>query len=413
MSRPKFLTNDVALDLGIILVVGFLSITWFRGNFLIKSGDSFFGLSPNFQLTSNSYIWNPVVGSYAQEIGGLPYYLFMTFLGNIGVPLIVSEKMLFYFLFTFSGLSMYYLSTVLMGNHQKRLIGLISALFYMMNSFTLINIWGNIIDFSTLVFAYALLPVSLGLFIKGLNTKNFRYLFFILIAWLIGSVAWLNPAFMIPIVIVLFLYMSFFIMIERKNKAKIIFALKFCFILLLIWLFLNLFWILPAVSLIAQEYGTAQLSGSYLSVFIGTSSTASIMNNLRLVGYGTLYSNFLGDPYFTWSGVYLSNPFFIIMSFLIPILAFLALLFNQKDKYTFSLVSLAIIDIFVMKGAHSPFGELNLWLFQNVPFAGIFRNSYEKFAMIIPMCYAFLIGSSVWYLYDHLKKYLISFGDNQ
>jgi len=205
---PGFLTT--IFPIAVILLVSLISITWFRGNFLIKSGDSFISLSPIYQLKIDSFMWFPVGGIQRVQVEYTyyPYLLFMAFLQNIGMSLASSEKILFYLLFASSGLSMYYLITVVFAHkEQKVLIGLTAALIYMMNPFTLINIWGS--SLTTIVFAYPLLPLSLALFIKGLNTKKFRYTFLLLIAWLIFSAAAANPAFALPIWIVLLAYLVF------------------------------------------------------------------------------------------------------------------------------------------------------------------------------------------------------------
>jgi hypothetical protein len=406
LLKPRILTTETAIPIAIILLVGLLSVTWFRGNFLIKSGDSFFGLSPNYELTFRSYIWYPAGGVQTQQFTFFPYLLFMAFLENIGISLVTSEKILFYLLFTSSGLSMYYLSAVLTGKDQKRLIGLTSAILYMMNSFTLINIWGG--GFTTIVFVYPLLPLSLALFIKGLNTKNFRYLFVISLFWLIFSAALANPAFALPIWMVLISYLGYYIIVEQRNRANIVYALKFCSILLIVWLFLNMFWILPTLPFIGKLYGAAQASGGYTSIFVLTSVSTNILNSLRLLGFWTFYSNFFGDPYFHFASIYLTNPFFVIVSFLIPILAFLPLLFKHKDKYIVYIALLTVCGLFIIKQYNSPFGELNLWIIQNVPYVGMFRDTYEKFGLIVSMGYAFLIGTSVFMIYNYMKKHLTS-----
>ena len=394
------------LPIAVLLLIGLLSITWFRGNFLIKSGDSFFGLSPNYQLKIDSYMLYPA-GDVALPVpfthALYPYLSFMAFLNNIGASVIASEKILFYLLFTASGLSMYYLITVIFSrNEQKILIGLTAAILYMMNPFTLINIWGS--GLTTIVFAYPLLPLSLALFIRGLNTKKFRYTFLLLIAWLIFSAAVANPAFALPIWIVLLSYLVFYVVLERKNKINLFYSLKFCVILLAGWLLLNLFWILPLLPYLNETYSSAQLSGGYASIFIGTSVSTNILNSLRLQGFWTFYSSFLGNPYFLWASTYLTNPFFVAVSFALPILAFLPLLLKVKEKYVIYMTIVAVCGVFAIKQFNPPLGSLNLWAIENVPYAGMFRDTYEKFGMIVAMSFAFLIGVSVFAIYSRLKK---------
>jgi len=390
----------------VILLIGLLSITWFKGNFIIKSGDSLFGLSPNYQLKIDSYMWYPIGGIQTVQIPfvSYPYLLFMAFLQNIGLSLVTSEKILFYLLFTASGLSMYYIITVVLAHkEQKVLIGLTAALLYMMNPFTLINIWGS----GLIVFAYPLLPLSLALFIRGLNTKKFSCLFLLLAVWLIFSYAFGNPAFAFPILVILLSYLAFYVIVERKNKINLVYSLKFIIILFFGWLFLNMFWILPTLPFINQSYAGAQVSGGYSAIFLGTSATTNVLNSLRLVGYWTFYSSFLTAPYYLFASAYLTNPFFIAVSFVIPILAFLPLLLKVKNKFVIYLTVVAVCGVFAIKQFNPPFGGLNLWMIEHVPYAGMFRDSYEKLGMIVSMSFAFLIGVSVYAIYSRLKNFRV------
>jgi hypothetical protein len=128
-------------------------------------------------------------------------------------------------------------------------------------------------------------------------------------------------------------------------------------------------------------------------------------NVIRLLGSWQLYTQLLPDPNFAWSGTYLT-PAFTMLSFLVPVLVFTAPLLERKDRSVIFFLLLSIVGLFLLKGAHSPLGGINIWLMDNVPYAGSFRAHYEKLGVILALSYAFLIGITLGKTYCVLRKKL-------
>ncbi len=392
-------------DLILITVIGLLSITWFRGDFIIKSGDSFLSLSPINQLAMYSYVWNHVFSTGVPNSGSIsmiPYGSLMAFLSYFGVSISASEKILFYFLFTSSGLGMYYLFYTLLPKH--RLASLVSGLFYMMNPFGLTNVWGS--GPITIVFAYTLFPWIFAFFIKGLESKRIKYLLIIVLLWVFFSTSSANPAFVIPIVGMCFSYLIFHLIVNRSDKQVIIYSIKFVFLLILLMGLSNLWWILPTLPFIKERLVSAGVSGSPINIFLGTSKHTSLLNVFRALGAWTLYVKNFPDSYFSWSGTYFTIPF-VILSFLPPILAFSAILL-KKSKYVIYFTAMSILILLFLEGAHPPFTSINLWLFNNIPFASVFRAHYQKLGMTLVLSYAFLIGISLERIYYLIKDKVLA-----
>ncbi|MDP7525250.1 MAG: hypothetical protein QF713_02805, partial [Dehalococcoidales bacterium] len=121
------LHGSTLIDLLLIMLVGLLAITWFRGDFLILAGD--FDFYPEWHETffRTFFSWDPdgLATANTQVLPALiPYEIFRSFsLGLLGLSPVVAEKILFYLCFTLSGFSMYYLVRVT--GERSRIVALV------------------------------------------------------------------------------------------------------------------------------------------------------------------------------------------------------------------------------------------------------------------------------------------------
>ncbi len=299
---------------------------------------------------------------------------------------------------------MYYLSMMLVNKEKNRwVVGLSSAFFYMFNFFSLFEVWraGTLLSF-----CYITVPLILGLYICLLDTGEILYVTLLVI--LLSTVfvfAAVNSTYVIVVFFILFSYLIFYIIQKRKTKLEAIFALKNSIILLFLWFFLNLWWIMPTILFVTEGIKHAAAIGGTTSVFKVSSSQSSFINIFRLLGYWPFSaSGWGGDPYIHWASIYSTIPF-LILGFILPILALLPFLSKQKNRIIFYFGILLLLGSFLMKGMHPPLGSINKWMFLNIPLFVIFRNPYEKFGIIVVLSYAVLVGMGFGIIYGFLKKY--------
>jgi hypothetical protein len=206
----------------VISSLGLISNTWFSGNYLISAGDfnSFLSLQKSIML--RSYVNLGFSPSTLLAFSSLPIFELS------GFTLVGIEKIMFYFVFTFPGLSMYFLTTSLINGKRRYFAGVVSALFYMMNTYTWLIKWSS--GFITSLFAYGALPLMLAFYIRGLNeNQNKKYAFFVGIASLLAAPSASTMTYIIIIWFVMFLYLMFHIFFQ-KQKLEIFHSLKFAFL---------------------------------------------------------------------------------------------------------------------------------------------------------------------------------------
>jgi hypothetical protein len=360
---------------------------------------------------ANFYGWNP------QSLGSanpralaqtFPVWTYFAFSDVIGFSLVNTEKLLFYGIFTISGLAMYYLTITLLNNKSsqfKNLAGLVSSLFYMLNPYVALNIL-PLRQVSYMI--YAISPLALALFIKGLDSKKtIKPAFIAVFPLLLATSIFVDPSFVPLILFPLFLYLLFFL-VTNFNRVSIYRVLKFSSVAILIWILLNLYWLIP--DLFAASNELAKVTNAYASVGVSFQTivqmnSAPLIGAFRLLGFWVLDAGYRGDPYILWGSTY-QNPLLLLIGFMIPLLAFIPLLIRSKEKYVVFFTLFAVISLFLVNGDLSPLGRL---MYSSIPFFSSFFNTpYLRFGMYLTLAYAFLIGFTIaefsGYLTSHFQK---------
>jgi hypothetical protein len=249
----------------------------------------------------------------------------------------------------------------------------IAGLVYFLNSYFLIILDGGQLD---LAIGYSLVPLSLYLFIAGVQKPFFYKLRFALSVWLIGSfdlrVVWLL-AVIIGIYFIFDLIKGFsFPKVKQLIGSYTTFGIITASVLLL----LNLYWILPGI----------------LDKPISLPQGYDQPEQIRNLSFSTLaHGLFLHQPH--WYSNNFGHVSFVKWYFaLIPALAFIPLLL-RPTRNIFFLIVMSVIGIFLVKGVNPPFPDVYTWLFAYFPGFKLFRDP-SKFYFFICLGYALLIGST-------------------
>lgn len=179
-----------------------------------------------------------------------------------------------------------------------------------------------------------------------------------------------------------FLYFVFYLgVINRKHIGSYI--LSFLFFIFSFGL-LSLYWVLFMLKL-------------------GSLTTNSILNR-TLFGnefLNVLYSISLYHPF--WTGkepVYFITQQIMPYFWLIPIIAFLGLYLNRKNKNILFFGIIALLGIFLTKQVGVPFSNVYPWLFKYFPGFNAFREA-SKFYFLIILGYSVLIGAFIDWIWQY------------
>ena len=398
----------IFLDLALILILGFIPLLWLPGGTIILGHDAGLTLDPVANFLDRLYVWTQRFGIGTDQsfalLGAFLIHGIEASLAWVGFALPVQQKIQFVFWFALPGLTMYFLAYRIWS--EKRYLPLIASIVYMINYY-LIQAW--FIAERTKFSIYAGLPLFLY-FLLFYLLGRIRLFPSIIFAGLTLSI--LNGGGSFPlygglIIVVLTTYIYFAILhFEKRTFIKIVY---FSIGVSLVYLLLNAYWLIPYLFYILGFYGRdLALAGGAQGALGWTeylSSGATFFNLLRGQGIPDWYLN--QDHAFASN--FLTNPIFITLSFIFPILAYLSLFFVKERKnrlLIYLLVILSLVALVFTAGPRSQIGIIYKAFALYLPGFAIFRSAYYKFGYAFWFAYAILIAFSLDYIFSRIQAKL-------
>lgn len=390
----------------ILLIPLILNIIWFRnGNIMgaAESGLPFY----NFQIAydSNKNAWADYALGFPTNISisAKPTYWLLAQIQNMGIPGFVLQASFFWLVLAVSGISIYSISKILFPELGNKFLFL-SVLFYWFNSFSMVNVWNRFLN-NFFVF-YMLLPVAFLIFLKGIKSKKYIYVFYLGLVSVFFSYALSSVAFNILLWMVLSYCTLFYIFIYEDLKSKL-FVFKFFLFSLFFWCLLNIWWISQAFSYV--------YSGSFSTVketsFTPTNNELILTILSQKLGNLIHVLKFEHGSFFdsankiSWVKLYTFAPVALISSLSVLII-FLPLFFKRGKDLILSkesslfLSGLILLGILLSMGNNPPFGELFNIVFLKFGFLQVFRNTFEKFGFLLPLAGSPLFAYGIYILYE-------------
>lgn len=389
----NFKNLKINLYISLLFLIPFIiCLIWFHGGRIIASGEG------GIPFYDSARIGNLYRFSWYETGTGAPGRIFLPFalpfivfgfVQNMGVPGFILQAVEIYILMLVGMLSMYFIVLETIPVRENKTIAFISGLFYLLNVFSMSQVWGRLLY--TQYFAFALLPLLFLIFIKSYKYKSF--IFFIPLAILLFPTAFGLPTFFVDVLFLCAAF-SFYKYITEKRKKTII--LHFL-LWISVFLLLNIWWIVPTIQLknsafsteenVLQNLGSAQGVSEFFPVF----SVLRLIHNLLVLSNPNYYSSY-------------KSPFFIFLSWLIPLICFFAISKIGRIKAIYYFLAVAVIGIFISSGTNPPLGFIFSWLFLHMPFFELFRNPFEKFGLVLLFAYAVLFGIGLTAIVNILKR---------
>lgn len=378
-----------------ILPFGLIPLTWFEKGLLLAGGDEYQLLNPNALAGYLQYAWNIKLSNFGGVIFAIPKLFpmlaFWQFFKSLGFSQILIEKLWLILSFLLPGLTMYYFMSQIY-NHARAKI--IASLLYLFNLYNVVTgpFPGNIQPVLTAF------PLMMVFWIKGLKnpSKYLHYSILIGLSSLIYAESNANPPSVAVIPLAFFCYLIFHLF-TRQGKLRS--SLKFSLTTFLTYFLFNLWWLANFLVNFLQESGDVKEAAAFKA--LGAGGPADFFRLLGSWGWRNGHYQF---PYFSFAHFY-DQPFLLILSFSIPFLVFSALLLRPKNRHVQFFSLLALLGIFLAKGAGAPFGLIYQWLFENLPGFWTFREPFAKFTPLTFFAYSVLIGFTVQALFQKIKNY--------
>lgn len=388
--------------MGIILLDLLITIFWFRRGLVFGGGEDsliFYDPVKTYQLYSS--VWYGIgTGYYAVIIlPHVPFFWILSLASSYNFSNVFLQASTFFLLMVIGCLSIYFLiqETIVkeIEFKHKDVVPFIAAIFYLLNPYTMNQLWGRGLVFQ--FFAFAFVPLFLCLFIVGLKRGNLIYGLFGVLSSFFLSVVYTHPAYVMTSWAPIGLFLSFHIYNNRKNLNKVFFGVIYTIVIFIAWILINWFWIHPLILQRDQLLEVSSITSSVESLK-GVSGHIPLQAVIRLVHNGAYYIDELyGNHY--------NGLLFLVISWLIPIVAFFSLSVIKQSRYFKYYVSLFVVSLFISIGYNFPTGWLLAWIFENIPMIQVLRNPYEKFGVNLLIAYTAFFPIGVLVISDKIARY--------
>ncbi len=385
--------------LAVLLVVTIILFSWFSEGKIVANGSeenwNIFHSQKSAEYATS--FWRPVGTGFKGSflMATYPTFAVLGKLENLGVPTFARQILLLGSLMTIGIFSTFLL--LRLGFKLENTVAVIGGFFYSLNIYAMTQIWKRYVY--SHMFAWAYLPLFIFLWIKWINTKRILWLLIFLISSLFFTLTFSNPVFLLTLWTPAFIFVLLQLLDYRKQKKQFINILLSSFVGLFLWIFINLWWLYPTLTLGSTwTTQTGQTWQSDLSSLHAVSKYFPIWEIVLL-----RQSWYLGHEN-DWFNFY-HNPLIYFISLGVLFITIRGFIKSRQFTYWKYLTSVAIVGLFISKGTSYPFGYTFFEiLFSKVSLTVALRNSYEKFGMVWLLPYAVFFAIGFNGLFPNLNK---------
>lgn len=375
-----------------------LLFSWFRSGMIFGGGDTGLPLyNPHLVTQITQYMWWGQQGtgySYPGLISSFPMYFFLSIFQKIGFNPFALQVTFFGGVLAFASFGMYLTMKLLVKN---RWIAFIITLFYIVNPYSMINVWHRG-SYNGMVML-AILPWTFYLFYRGLSERKIKFSIVLVLLTPFFGYVFNTPAFIATWCFFIFTVWCFLFFLNAVQKKQKTFYIFYLLSFTLLFIGINLWWLIPFFHVAPSNlFGTSTLGGNIGSLR-GVSQYFTLPFAFR--GIGTFYPINQQD----WGSIY-TNPFFDALSFIEFGFLIVSLFYSRRIKFFGFFLFLYLVAVYISKGSGVPFGNIITYAFSIFPYLSVFRNPFEKFGILIPLAESFLAGYGFYYAYINSKKNL-------
>jgi hypothetical protein len=264
------------------------------------------------------------------------------FLGYIGLNGEIISKSFCLFVLVLTGSSLYYLCRTI---NVGYLASFVAGLFYIANPIIFNKFWQGHI---TYLLSYALAPLVLLLFFRCTKTPK-NWLKTSLLTGLVFGLTWTQGQFAVMVFVLIMFYCLF-----ASNFKELRLRIKSLSVVSSVAILMNFHWLLIALT-----------------------TTPAVFSHVTAIETATNLSPKLIDVFRLGTETYVFQFDNVFLSFLLPLIAFSAILLKPKDKMVLYFSLVAVISLFFCSGTNPPFGSFYAWFSLYVPASSLFRDVYH------------------------------------
>ena len=401
----RFLKNNIKFLL-ILIISTIIIYGWFSDGKIISNNSEEDLNILHAQKTAEhvSSYWS-TFGTGFKTAFNMPGFLMfhsLGFLDSRKIPAFLIQAILLGTIMILGMLSMYGL--IRKGLQMDSQVAFFGSLFYLLNIYSMTQIWKRFIYVHMVAWAY--FPLFLYIWIKWVSEGKIVWLFTLLISSLLFTNAFGNPVFLSTFWTPVLIFIIYQIWTSRKDKKKIAQLLLRFTVGSIFWTVVNFWWLFPTFTL--GSSWTAQSGQTWQGDF---ESLRAVSKSFPIQEILLLRQSWYLGPDNDWFDFY-HNPLMIAINIFVFLVAVFGILKIRKRKFGNYLIWLSLMGLFISKGTNFPFGYTFFhFLFSKFSFTTALRNSYEKFGIVLLLPYAVFFAIGLNQLLLRLKpsyRYLVA-----
>lgn len=386
---------------------------WFSDGTMIYFWDQLFPFDPKNNILDFYYLWKASVfpGSFDPGWSWLQYLLHIYVFDLVFQSPATSQAVLYWLLLVSSLINFYLLSKKLISNisiarYYSEIISILGAILYTFNTYVFYYSF-RIFNPQEYIIAFLPLNILCLMYLFPLKKSVSHRLNIVLIFLFFVSLILMVPGFsslifFIEYLIVIFLYLCFYIVVNNFQIKKVLSAIFFYILIVLF----NIWWLYPMLIALSSVFALSSQIGTTV-YFALNSQLNNLLNVTRLIGFPPMQ-----QPIFSWESIYRGEAFSTLVLFVFPALIFfLSLKFKDiKEKpLILFLFTIFILFIFIAKEGNPPFSFIMEYGFNNIPFFGVFRDAYHKAGIYYVFSYFTLVVYALTYYLSQWKARIPKF----
>jgi hypothetical protein len=382
VDRLKNQVTSVPGDAGcvfLLLLIGLVPLSWFRGSQLLAGNDFFPGVLAT-EFVKGLYIWDDFFGGTISMTPATTIFPGLAFWGTFSfLGVAVAERVWLVLLYTLTLQGMYFLLSQITPRFRAS-TKFVATLFYGFNLFFMV--YFGIVQ-APYLYVSGLIPLLTGSLVKMLKSGDVRWALLLGIFSMVGASVNANPAFYISAWIIPISYGIFWVLSRMFSLSITWRRIRLLALATGATIMMNAYWI---VSLVIA-WATGKIIGFELEGFRDAlSSQLSFLSVMRYTGWWRWATSL--PPYLSYSLLYETNPVLIILTFVPAVLAFGSLLRALKVfDYIFFMIA-SVIATYLIMGAFLSYSHL-------IPLLRFFRTPHSKFSCVQAVSYTVMIAFSV------------------
>lgn len=388
----------------LFLIPVFLIIfSWFSTGKIISnnSEENLNILSPKKTAESYSTSLYPIATGFVIPllIPRYPTFSFLSYFQDLGFPPFLIQALFLGIIMLVGIMAMYLL--INKGFEMVWQVAIIGSLFYLLNLYSMTQIWKRFLYNGMISWAY--LPLFLCLWIKSFTPNSLKWPILFLITSPIFSYTFGHPAYFFTFWIPAGIFLIFQIFHFKLKKLDILKLIFRSIVIFFLWILVNIWWLYPLFkgggSYITESVPNWQANFDSLRGVSRHFALSDILL-LRQTAYFVKESLLSSE----WFDFY-NHPLVFAISIIILFYFLFGVIKSRKQKYWGYLSSLLAIGLFISKGSNFPLGHTFFyWLFRIFPASAALRNPYEKFGIVYLLSYSIFFAFGFYFMIRRLKS---------